>query len=391
MDQTTRIFISYRREDSAGYAGRIYDRLVTEFGFDQVFFDIDAIPPGDDFVEVLSERVESCDVLLAVIGKSWLTVADSAGRARIQNPEDFVTVEIGTALRRKIRVIPVLVGGGRMPISSELPEALVGFARRQAHELPDKGFIGALEKLFPVLRKPMSAGVAQAPASLQAGTKKVNPKDGLTYIWTPPGSFMMGCSPGDEQCTDREKPAHRVEISKGFWMGETLVTQAAYERVMGSNPSGFTGPQRPVEQVSWEDAFAYARAVGMRLPTEAEWEYAARAGSTTARYGELDEVAWYEKNSQMQTHDVKLKRPNAWGLYDTLGNVWEWTADWFDEKAYASGDTRDPQGPPNGKYRLVRGGSWGSLSRNARASGRSGYVPTDRDDSMGFRCVGELS
>jgi len=113
--EKTRIFISYRREDTAPYAGRIYDRLVTEFGVEQVFFDIDTIPPGDDFVEVLSEKVESCDVLLAVIGKSWLTVADAAGRPRIQNPEDFVAIEIGAALRRKVRVIPLLVGGGRMP------------------------------------------------------------------------------------------------------------------------------------------------------------------------------------------------------------------------------------------------------------------------------------
>ena len=274
MDQT-RIFISYRREDSAGYAGRIYDRLVTEFGLDQVFFDIDTIPPGDDFVEVLSEKVQSCDVLLAVIGKTWLTVTDPAGRARIQNPEDFVAIEISTALRRKVRVIPVLVGGGRMPISTELPESLAPFARRQAHELPDKGFIPSLEKLFPVLRKPIAAAAAAAAAAtattivsvparditLKAGAKKVNPKDGLTYIWIPPGSFMMGCSPGDSECAADEKPAHLVEITRGFWIGETPVTQASYERVMGSNPSRFKGPQQPVDGIKWEEAMAYCREV----------------------------------------------------------------------------------------------------------------------------------
>jgi hypothetical protein len=138
--EKTRIFISYRREDTAPYAGRIYDRLVTEFGYEQVFFDIDTIPPGDDFVEVLTEKVESCDVLLAVIGKSWLTIADAAGRPRIQDPGDFLAIEIGAALRRKVRVIPILVGGGRMPVMSELPGELGPLARRQAHELPDKGF-----------------------------------------------------------------------------------------------------------------------------------------------------------------------------------------------------------------------------------------------------------
>ena len=202
--EKTRIFISYRREDTAPYAGRIYDRLVTEFGFEQVFFDIDTIPPGDDFVEVLTEKVESCDVLLAVIGKSWLTIADRAGRPRIKNPEDFVAIEIGAALRRKVRVIPILVGGGRVPIQSELPEELAELARRQARELPDGAFIPALEKLLPVLR--------ESRIPLKAGAKKINPKDGLTYIWIPPGSFMMGCSPGDIDCRKEEKPTHQVEI-----------------------------------------------------------------------------------------------------------------------------------------------------------------------------------
>ncbi len=165
--EKTRIFISYRREDSSGYAGRIYDRLVTEFGFDQVFFDIDTIPPGDDFVDVLSQKVESCDVLLAVMGKSWLTIADASGRPRIQNPEDFVAIEISAALRRNVRVIPILVGGGRMPGTKELPEALALLARRQAHELPDKGFVPALEKLFPVLRNTVSV----APPAQSGRTK----------------------------------------------------------------------------------------------------------------------------------------------------------------------------------------------------------------------------
>jgi hypothetical protein len=235
--QKTRIFISYRREDTAPCAGRIYDRLIQEFGFEQVFFDIDTIPPGDDFVEVLTEKVESCDVLLAVIGKSWLTIADAAGRPRIQNPQDFVAIEIGAALRRKVRVIPILVGGGRMPLSGELPEALTPLARRQAYDLQDKGFVSALEKLFPVLQKSKSP--------LRAGTKKTNPRDGLTYIWIPPGTFTMGCSPGDNDCSDDEKPPHRVEITKGFWIGETPVTQEAYLRVMGLNPSHFRGRSAP--------------------------------------------------------------------------------------------------------------------------------------------------
>jgi formylglycine-generating enzyme required for sulfatase activity len=387
--EKTRIFISYRREDTAPYAGRIYDRLIQEFGFDQVFFDIDTILAGDDFVEVLTEKVESCDVLLAVIGKSWLTIADAAGRPRIQNPKDFVAIEIRAALRRNVRVIPILVGGGRMPGTAELPKTLSPFARRQAHELPDKGFVPDLESLFPVLRKPMSVGTKAAAESvpLEVG-RKINPKDGLAYIWVPPGTFMMGCSPGDNDCSKEEKPAHRIEITKGFWIGETPVTQEAYQRVMGANPSEFKGPQRPVEKVSWDDAQRYCQAVGMRLPTEAEWEYAARAGNPGDRYGVPDAISWNSNNSNFQTHDVKGKQPNDWGLYDTLGNLSEWVADWFDKKYCALSEVRDPAGPKDGTFRVVRGGSWYDDARGTRASSRNKVAPVFRTSTIGFRCVG---
>jgi len=150
-----------------------------------------------------------------------------------------------------------------------------------------------------------------------AGQTKVNPKDGLRYIRIPPGTFQMGCSPGDNLCDDWEKPRHSVTLTKGFWMGQTPVTQAAYQRVMGTNPSQFRGGQRPVEQVSWDEALDYCKAVGMRLPTEAEWEYAARAGSTASLNG-------YNNGDYLgQTYDVARKQPNAWKLYDMLGNVWE--------------------------------------------------------------------
>ena len=183
----------------------------------------------------------------------------------------------------------------------------------------------------------------------------------------------MGCSPGDSECLDDEKPAHEAAIPSGFWLGQTPVTQQAYQRVTGQNPSDFKGANLPVETVSWDEAQSYCQAIGGRLPTEAEWEYAARAGSTGARYGDLDQIAWYSGNSGGKTHEVGQKQANAWGLFDMLGNVWQWTADWYAQ----------------GQSRALRGGAWNVSPRFVRVSLRVGSGPGDRFDSFGFRCVGE--
>ena len=163
-----------------------------------------------------------------------------------------------------------------------------------------------------------------APSLPAPGRSKVNQKDGLTYLWIPPGRFTMGCSPGDNNCRDNEKPTRQIEIPKGFWMGQTEVTQAAYQRVTGQNESEFRGEYLPVEQVTWDEARRYCQAVEMRLPTDAEWEYAARAGNPSAQYGPLNDIAWYAGNSDRKTHPVGQKQPNQFGLYDMLGNVREW-------------------------------------------------------------------
>ena len=228
---------------------------------------------------------------------------------------------------------------------------------------------------------------ATPPATTVAGPTKVNSKDGLTYVWIPPGTFQMGCSPGDAECSDYEKPAHQVTITKGFWMGQTPVTQQAYQRVTGENPSSFKGANLPVEHVTWNEAKTYCIAIGGRLPTEAEWEYAARAGSTGARYGNLDEIAWYQGNSGGKTHEVGQKLANAFGLYDVLGNVLQWVADW--DANYRSGAQNDPPGAENGEHRVLRGGASGSSSSVARVSGRLWDVPGRRFFRVGLRCVGK--
>jgi len=231
--------------------------------------------------------------------------------------------------------------------------------------------------------------LAAQDSAVRAGSVRVNPKDGLKYVWIPPGSFMMGCSPGDTECKPDERPAHEVVITKGFWLGQTPVTQAAYKRVAGSNPSHATADNLPVEQVTWDTARSYCQGAGGRLPTEAEWEYAARAGSTGARYGNLPEIAWYQRNSGGKTHPVGQKRPNAFGLYDMLGNVWQWTADWYDAAYYRTSERQDPTGPAGGVTPTLRGGSYSSYAMSVRASDRLSPAGRMRDWDFGLRCVGE--
>lgn len=227
---------------------------------------------------------------------------------------------------------------------------------------------------------------ARTPYSAPASGPRTNPKDGLRYVPIPAGSFQMGCSPGDTECGDDEKPSKRVTLTRAFLLGETEVTQAAYEKVTGKNPSHFKGANLPVESVSWHEAKSYCDAIGDRLPTEAEWEYGARGEVSQSRYGDVDAVGWYDKNSQNTTHRGGEKKLNRFGLFDMLGNVWEWTADGYGESI--SGGT-DPKGLTNSDKKSLRGGSWNLNSRELRASGRSRIDPTERYSNLGFRCVWE--
>lgn len=224
-------------------------------------------------------------------------------------------------------------------------------------------------------RVPAGTGIGAAgQGQIQAGAlARVNPVDGLTYVNIPAGTFQMGCSVGDAQCFEGEKQVQTEQLGASFWLGRTEVTQAAWSKVRGANPSHFRGDQLPVENVSWVQANEYCSAVGGRLPTGKEWEYAARAGSILARYGPLDAIAWFAANSAGATHPVGLRQPNAFGLYDMLGNVWEWTSDETIPGA-----------------RIVRGGSWVDGDRFIRHSVRYPSKAANANYNLGFRCVSEF-
>jgi formylglycine-generating enzyme required for sulfatase activity len=213
---------------------------------------------------------------------------------------------------------------------------------------------------------------------------------GMEFVLIPAGKFMMGSNASAD-----EKPIHEVMIAAPFYLGKYQVTQGEWTAVMGSNPSHFKGDDRlPVETVSWDDCQEFiaklnARKDGYayRLPSEAEWEYACRAGTTGEYAGELNEMAWYGQNSDSKTHRVGEKNANAWGLHDMHGNVWEWCQDeWHENYAGAPTDGRAwVTGSDN--YRVLRGGSWNDLAYDCRSAYRIYLTPVDRGNDDGFRLV----
>ena len=235
----------------------------------------------------------------------------------------------------------------------------------------------------------------------------------MRLVLIPGGKFMMGSPATEAGRGSEEGPQHEVTISKPFYMGAFEVTQEQYEQVMGANPSAFKGAKNPVDTVFWDDAVEFCRKLSARtgkkvmLPTEAQWEYACRAGTTTAFHtgnalkpgqanaviptkpGVWDRVmAWLGMSSAkktIQTTPAGSFPPNGFGLYDMHGNVWEWCGDWYGEDYYANSPKTDPQGPDSGSYRVLRGGSWGDIPEYCRSAGRIRVTPDDRYSYGGFR------
>jgi formylglycine-generating enzyme required for sulfatase activity len=244
---------------------------------------------------------------------------------------------------------------------------------------------------------------------------------GLELVLIPSGSFLMGT----ENSGSDERPVHEVKISQSFYLSQYLITQGQWEEIMGNNPSYFKGDKRlPIERVSWIDVQEFIKRMNSlgdgtyRLPTEAEWEYAARAGSKEDFAGDLSELGWYANNSgdviidaskiykdanltlderykrllaiRCRTHIVGSKKPNKWKLYDMHGNVSEWCEDWYDGDYYKVSPAVNPKGPAVGSFRVVRGGSWFSLAEDCRSADRSRFLPTNRSSIVGFRLVREV-
>jgi formylglycine-generating enzyme required for sulfatase activity len=268
------------------------------------------------------------------------------------------------------------------------------------------------------------------PAARPEAPKSLPNSIGMKLVLIPAGEFLMGSPDSDKDANDNEKPQHRVRITRPFYLGAYEVTQEEYETVMGRNPSSFSAQgdgksrvsgqdtrRHPVEHVSWNDAIQFCNKLsereglkpyyqsgagqqsvseGFHLPTEAEWEYACRAGTTT-RYSSgddeknLGEHAWYPGNSAGKTHLVGQKLPNAFGLYDMHGNVLEWCGDWYDDRYYANTTVVDPAGPAQGTKRVLRGGCVWVDPSEARSANRVGVSPADRKGPMGFRVARAVS
>jgi sulfatase modifying factor 1 len=364
-----RVFISYAREDKAT-AQRLYDDLKKN-GADP-WLDDENLLPGQHWELEIGKAIKSCDYFLALLSSQSVS------------KQGYVQKELKTALdilgecpKSRIFFIPA-----RLDDCEPIDEELKGLHCADLFPSYDRG-------LAKILR-------ALSPESMLDGRDPIfGTKNQVVRI--PGGTFLMG---------DKDTGQFQAAV-KDFWMDMYPVTQALYRQVTGENPGRFKGDDHPVEKVSWLDVVGFCNRLsekmdlepaykivgeqvewlkdknGFRLPTEAEWEYACRAGTTGDRYGPIDEVAWYADNSGDSTQGVGQKKPNGFGLYDMIGNVWEWVWDWYG--GYPSESADNPSGPDTGSCRVVRGGSWYDVARLCRSAIRSDGEPGDRNLDLGVR------
>jgi formylglycine-generating enzyme required for sulfatase activity len=331
--------------------------------------------PGQVWKQEIPRALKAADFILIFLSKNSVAKRGYVQREMKLALDAWQELPEGT-----IHTIPVRID------DCDVPESFRHY--HWANLFEPRGF----DRLVHAIRTGLSQRQRPGPAA------RLTNSIGIEFVLILAGTFMMGSPDSDTQAADGEKPAHRVTISQPFYLGMYAVTQGQWHAVMGTNPSQFTDElNRPVEWVSWDDTQEFLRRLnakegGMRyrLPTEAEWEYACRAGST-ARYSfgddssQLDAYGWYYDNSGSTTHPVGQLTPNAWGLYDMHGNVLEWVQDWYG--AYTPEPVTDPQGPTSGSLRVLRGGSWGNVAWYCRSAARGYGAPGGRFVLLGFRLV----
>jgi len=332
-----------------------------------------AMEKTPEWIEVVERKPE----IVPVLKKSLKIVA------MIQKIVTMIqkTPELAAALEKSPEIAAVLEG---------LPERVPTLIQFPAAAPILKNF----PNLDPILGKASEIGMSfLRVASYTCGNlsnemlELQHAQTGLEFVLIPGGTFEMGSNDG---YPDNTAPMHQVHLSP-YFMSKTLVTQAVWERIMDTNPSKFKGDDHPVETVSWNDCAKFCKKVGLSLPTEAQWEYACRAGSKTLwcfgdDEAQLEEYAWYAENSGRQTHPVAQKKPNAYGLYDMHGNLWELCWDW--KETYPSNSVTDPVGPRHGSYRIERGGSWDTCASVCRSTLRHFTSPGDLTSTAGFRVCG---
>ncbi|WP_338416663.1 SUMF1/EgtB/PvdO family nonheme iron enzyme [uncultured Sphaerotilus sp.] len=430
------IFISYRRSESQLHTLALYHRLQQEYR-DQVFMDQQTMKVGENFRLRIEGQLQGCRVLLAVIGPGWAS-------ERLQNPRDWVRLEITTALKRGIAVIPVLIDGAQMPGEAELPEDLHALLDVHALDLDhrryfEQGVALLLEALREILDTPTplhsrESGNPRTEPTVPVVDPRLRGDDGKgggdgadwwkrqipwakaygekgsdefdtpwadieiggavqRMRWIKPGSFLMGCDPGDSGGYDDEKPQHRVTLTKGFWLADTACTQGLWQTVTGQNPSHFKGSaDLPVESVSWDDVtglflpkLTQRLGVSAELSTEAQWEYACRAGGQTP-YWFGDSVTPAQVNfdgTVGRTVPVKERPANGWGLYQMHGNVWEWCAG--SNRQYSAAALENPPDGQDQNSRALRGGSWHVPARDTRSADRRVHPRVSSSRRYGFR------
>ncbi len=434
-----KIFISYRRDDSADVTGRIYENLIPPLGPfapEDVFIDVDSMPLGVNFKDYLEMQVAQCALCLVVIGPQWTAIADERGTPRLHDPRDFVRIEVETALTRKIPVIPLLVMNARMPTAAELPASLSSLTFQNGTVIrrnPDfKADIGRVIKaMHGWLNTSPVAPVSAPPPRIEVvpGTIRTD-AHGIEQVYVPAGTFIMGSDPKrDPQAQLDEQPAHEVHITRPFWIDHFPVTNAAFaafakdgyrnqklwtpegwawrEKEKISAPKdydGFGDPKQPRVGISWYEAAAYAIWRGARLPTEAEWEYAAR-GPKSSIYPWGDQYELGRANIDESDIGGKyLQRTSAvdaypigrsWiGAYDMAGNVWEWVADGYSADFYANRPSPDidpfNECTSSSNSSGLRGGSWYFNALIARAAARSPADPHYRYNGVGLRLVASV-